>query len=226
MSAPHVAQQPTPERNRSRRGDRGTVGRVVLLALGLALVAGLVAAVIGRRVPEQAYTVAQVRAGLARQPAAWVGRTVLVRGVAVESSWVIGLTIGTSTSCIVRSSALGSSQSCPLAAPKPNRTTLYLTLVDDSVRLDQLDLMRPLLPVSQQANPPSLVLAVRPVTPNPLIALARRLPPFARFFPTQGRVPGGVPHLYRIRLQPRGSAPCANPFWFTCTDGVLVDAQP
>jgi len=67
---------------------------------------------------------------------------------------------------------------------------------------------------------------VQPVTPNPLIALARLLPSLAHFLPMQGLIPGGVSHLYRIRLRPAGSARCGGPLPLTCTDGVLVDAQP
>ncbi len=189
----------------------GPMRRVVLLALVVVLVAGLVAAVIGRRAPEQAYTVAQVRAGLARQPAAWAGRTLLVRGVATESFWATGPTTGGGYFCDPGSIG-GPPQSCPLAAP--HGATVYLTLVDDS---------------DQQANTPTLVLAVQPVAPNPLIALVRQLPPLARFLPMQGQgqgqAPGGVSHLYRIRLRSTGSAPCAN-LPFTCNNGVLVDAQP
>jgi len=50
----------------------------VLLALAAALVVGRAAAP-----GETVYTVAQVRAGMAQRPGAWVGRTVLVRAVAV-----------------------------------------------------------------------------------------------------------------------------------------------
>ncbi len=50
----------------------------VLLALAAALVVGRAAAP-----GEPMYTVAQVTAGMARRPGAWVGRTVLVRAVAV-----------------------------------------------------------------------------------------------------------------------------------------------
>jgi hypothetical protein len=201
-----------------RRRAVATLGAV----LGMALLAGLVAAVVGRPSSPAGpvYTVAQVRAGLARRPAAWAGRTALVRGAAVESAWATGPTIGEGMTCGARPSASGNSQSCPLVAP--NGRTLYLRLVDDSTLPN---LTRPFL-MSQQDNRLTLLLAVQPIAPNPLIALARRLPPLARFLPMQGQVPGGVSHLYRIRLQPAGSAPCARPAAFNCATGVLVDAQP
>jgi len=200
--------------------------RVVLLALGLVLVAGLVAAVVGRRAPERVYTVAQVRAGLARQPAAWAGRTLLVRGIAAASSWDVGVGPGVNAIQFCGTRPIGSApQPCelPLAAPNgPNGagTTAYLTLVDASVRVD------PIHPFFMPRRVNALVLAVQPVTPNPLVALARRLPPLARFLPVPRQVPGGVSQLYRIRLRPAGSARCASPFSFTCDIGVLVDAQP
>jgi hypothetical protein len=198
------------------------VRRVVPLALGLVLVAGLIV-VVGHRAPEQAYTVAQVRAGLARQPAAWAGRTLLVRGIAAASSWDVGVGPGVDAIQFCGTRPIGSApQSCelPLIAPNGVRTAAYLTLVDASVRIDP---MRPFF-MPRQVN--ALVLAVQPVTPNPLIALARRLPPLAHFLPVPGQVPGGVAHLYHIRLRPAGSARCASPFPFTCATGVLLDAQP
>jgi hypothetical protein len=193
--------------------------------LGLVLVAGLVVVVVGHRAPEQAYTVAQVRAGLARQPAAWAGRTLLVRGIAAASSWDVGVGPGVEAIQFCGTRPIGSApQSCelPLVAPNGVRTAAYLTLVDASVRIDP---MRP-FSLPRQVNALVLVLAVQPVTPNPLIALARRLPPLAHFLPAPGQVPGGVAHLYRIHLRPAGSARCANPFPFTCATGVLLDAQP
>ena len=106
----------------------------------------------------------------------------------------------------------------------PHGATVYLWLIDDSLQYLRSHLSHPLF-LAQPSDTTILVLAVQPVTPNPLIALARRLPPLARFLPIQGQVPGGVPHLYRIRLRSAGSTPCAGSS-FTCATGVLVDAQP
>lgn len=185
----------------------------ILLALGLVLVA----VVVGQYTPERVYTVAQVRANLARQPAAWAGRTLLVRGVAGESSWAEG-SVGVVYPCNLRFIGDGT-QSCPLVAP--NGATVYVTLTDDSV---QPDLVRPSSPfaTSRPANPLTLVLAVQAVAPNPLIALARRLPPLARFLAMQGGEAGGVPHLYRIRLRPAGSNtnPCTIPSLFGVTRSI------
>lgn len=59
--------------------------------LGLMLLAGLVAAVLSTR-PAQGpvYSVADLRERLATQPAAWVSRIVLVRGMAEPCPWLGG----------------------------------------------------------------------------------------------------------------------------------------
>ncbi len=206
-----------------RTGRRRAVTTLGMV-LGIALLAGLVAAVVGRPSSPAGpvYTVAQVRAGLARQPAAWAGRTLLVRGSATQTLWAIGSTTRRAYEfhlCDARFFG-GHPQFCQLA--RPNEAIVYLTLIDDSVQLN------PRYPhfILQQAKMMALNLAVQPVAPNPLVALARRLPPLARFLPMQGQVPGGMSHLYRIRLQSAGSARCAQPSSFDCTAGVLVDAQP
>ena len=198
---------------------RGPIAVALGVVLGVALLAGLVAAVAGRPFSPAGpvYTVAEVRAGLTRQGVAGAGRTLLVRGVAAASSWAIMSTVSGVYEfhlCDVRS------QFCPLAGP--NGATVHLTLIDDSVQINP----RYAPFILYQPKMMALNLAVQPVTPNPLIALARRLPPLARFLPTQGQVPGGVSHLYRIRLRPASSGPCAGLSPFTCATGVLVDAQP
>jgi hypothetical protein len=197
-----------------------TVRRVVPLVLGLVLAAGLAAAVIGHRghrAPGQAYTVAEVRAGLAHQPGMWAGRTVLVHGIAIGSWWATGSS-GTAGTLCAQPFPVGGRQFCPLVAP--NGTTLYLTLDDDSIWLGRKRLFFAL----RQSNTPLLVLAVQPVAANPLIGLARQLPLLARFFPVLRRVPGGVSHLYRVRLGPTRTTPCTKPLCL-CADGSLVDTQ-
>ncbi len=198
------------------RTGRRRVAATLTIVLGMSLLAGLVTAVVRRpsSLAGPVYTVAQVRAGLARQPAAWAGRTLLVRGVAVESFWLTGATTSMGHFCYLPSFT------CPLVAP--NGTTVYLAIVDDSVRPNP---RRPFFMV-QAANTTTLFLAVQPITPNPLIAFARRLPPLTRFLSAQGQVPGGVSHLYRIRLWSATSIPRCAGFLFTCGTGVLVNDQP
>ena len=203
------------------RMDRRRAVVALGVVLGTALLAGLVVAVVGRpsSLAGPVYTVAQVRVGLTRQPGAWAGRTLLVRGSAAQTFWATGPTSGEGHLCDPRFFG-GHPQLCPLV--KANGATVYLTLMDDSV---QLDPGHPFF-ITQQATRMTLNLAVQPIAPTPLIALVRRVAPLARFLPMQGQVPGGVSHLYRIRLRPAGFTPCVRPFAFDCTTGVLVDAQP
>jgi len=107
----------------------------------------------------------------------------------------------------------------------PNGATVYLTLTNDSVRSNP-NPRRAFFMMGAPTNTTTLLLAVQPIAPNPLITFARRLPPLARFLSAQGQVPGGVSHLYRIHLRSAGSAPCAGLVPFTCAPGVLVNAQP
>ncbi len=204
-----------------RRRAITTLGMV----LGLALLAGLVAAVVGRPSSPAGpvYTVAQVRAGLARQPAAWAGRTLLMRGIAAKTFWATGPTTAIGQSCYTPFPPSSGPGSCPLVAP--HGAAVYLWLIDDSSQSLRSHLSQPLF-LAQPSDTTILVHVMQPATPNPLLALARRLPPLARFLPIQGQVPGGVPHLYRIRLQSIGSTSCLPPFRFICAAGVLVDAHP
>ncbi len=65
--------------------------RIVLVLAALALVVAIIMATGQRPTPAGAvYTVAQVRAGLARNPRAWVGRTILVRGLVMRCRLVEG----------------------------------------------------------------------------------------------------------------------------------------
>jgi len=196
------------------RTGRRRVAATLVVVLGMALLTELVTA--GARRPSSlagpVYTVAQVRAGLARQPAAWAGRTLLVHGVAVESFWGTGPTTSAGHLCYLPPFT------CPLVAP--NGTTVYLAVIDDSVRPNHRHAF------FMVQNTMTLFLAVQPITPNPLIAFARRLPPLTRFLSAQGQVPGGVSHLYRIRLWSATSIPRCTSFLFTCGTGVLVNDQP
>jgi hypothetical protein len=58
--------------------------RLLVAPLALVLGAGSAAVIgTGQSTSARVYTVAEVQAGLARSPEVWVGRTVLVRGIAV-----------------------------------------------------------------------------------------------------------------------------------------------
>src|SRR2546428_7874492 len=66
-----------------KRGITVLIGLVLAVGLVVTIVAGGVAA-------EPVYTLAQVRAGMARDPAAWVGRIVLVRARVMGTIWLRG----------------------------------------------------------------------------------------------------------------------------------------
>ena len=55
--------------------------RVIVMATAAIIVAGLVSiAITSLFLPERAYTVTDVQAGLRSNPRAWIGRTVIVHG--------------------------------------------------------------------------------------------------------------------------------------------------
>jgi len=65
--------------------------RIALVLAALALVVAIIMATGQRPTPAGAvYTVAQARAGLARNPRAWVGRTILVRALVIRCRLVEG----------------------------------------------------------------------------------------------------------------------------------------
>jgi len=119
------------------RTDRRRAAAGLGMVLGMASLAGVVMSVVVVGHPSShagpVYTVAQVRAGLTRQPSAWAGRTVLVRGVAFESFWATGPMSGEGHPCDPRFFG-GHPQLCPLV--RANGATVYLTLMDDSVQFD------------------------------------------------------------------------------------------
>src|SRR5438132_14267888 len=64
--------------------------RIITALIGLVLAVGLVVTIVGGGAAETVYTLAQVHAGLAHDPAAWVGRTVLVRARVMAALLVRG----------------------------------------------------------------------------------------------------------------------------------------
>lgn len=169
---------------------------------GLALLAGL-ARLAGAPLParERAYTVDEVQTGLARQPAAWVGHTILVQGEASPQ--------GALLSCW-HATPMGLGRASPRAlCPTPGTVTVSLAPTTTwVVHFGSLPLRvtGPALIVAQQsgATPPmstGLATLVAPLAQIPLLA-----PLVAAVAP---------PHtvLYRVRLLGRGRcdlppAPC------------------
>src|SRR5437588_7823977 len=105
----------------------------VLLAVALAAGAVLVFVVHSPAAAGPVYTVAQVQAGLARHPQAWVGRTVLVRGT------TLGWVAASGTDGV---SALPCFGPCPLPlALQSGLTASHLVLVQGTVGNSYPDLI-------------------------------------------------------------------------------------
>src|SRR5438105_1666591 len=111
-----------------------TITLVVVLT-GLAL-AGILACSVGRGTADahRVYTVAQVQAGLARDPKVCVNRTVLVRGRIMQGYWMrgrVGFTWGLAEYCAATPSG------CPSDSPPggliPRGTVVHLGLCSDGL---------------------------------------------------------------------------------------------
>jgi hypothetical protein len=125
------------------------------------------------------YTVAQLRAGLADNPRAWIGRTLLVRGVAIGP---IGLSCPPNASCPLAWPALidagaGNGPTLPLVAVSVGRV----------LRIPSVSVGR-VLPLS-----------LGPA--DPLLALLRRLPLVGRLVPGPQVLRWGKPTIYRVQVQ-------------------------
>jgi len=167
----------------------------------LVLIVGVIVAVQKRAVVGPVYSVAQVQAGLARHPSAWVGRTILMRGTIEMIGWSTG-SGGSGDGC-------ATPLSCVLHAP--TGTTIHLFVVADrgynSPRaltilreglLDQHEHETFLFPYPPP--PPNLVLRTRFPPPSALMLILRRMPWVSSLLPQAGTIDGGVSHIYQVRL--------------------------
>ncbi len=179
--------------------------RVPLCLLGLALLALLVL-LVARAFPtgDRAYTVDEVQAGLARQPAAWSGRIVVVSGDAASQ--------GSLLSCWRATSAAAAPHSIRTLCPASGTVTLSLAPTASwVVHVGSLAL---------RVSGPPLIVAQRagamPPTSAPLTALVAPLASLARLPLLAPLVAAVVPPrtaLYRVRLLSPGHcdlppAPC------------------
>jgi hypothetical protein len=198
----------------------------------LILLGGALALAVGQlSLPTQVYTVAQVAQGLARHPAAWVGRTILIRGevlqatewipkprvwptatlgasgVAVPWGW-IGSTLVTSPTlpCITSNEPCAS----PLVEPLRPGPRVYVLLFDQMP-----DLSPPT--THRRTLPPLLTLLVQ--GPSPMLDALRRVPVIARWVPPLRYVDWGHAAVYRVTITPRPGRTCQN----ACPNGVMVD---
>ncbi len=192
------------------------------LALTLALVAAglLVTLAAAGRAPDRVYTVAQVQAGLALRPGAWVGRSVLVRARALEAQWTLPphsfrivdggtpVPLDVATGSLLSAPAMGciaASRGCasPLPVYLPPGTVIHVALLDS-------------VPGSGVAWPAALVAAVQPAPP--WLAGLRSIPWIGRLAPPGQRVAWGTPQVYRLQLVPK--SPTCHPI---CDDAILLD---
>jgi hypothetical protein len=169
--------------------------------------------------PVQVYTVAQAADGIAQHPRAWIGRTVVVRGVAVIVGWP---------------DSLGgvSARFCPgyppCSVPVPPNTSVDLLLVDNLPRgvaaskllLKTLILrtVRPQSPALLRV-PPSLVVKVLPRPAQTLLAdVLTHVPLLSQFVEQTPTLQGGTQRVYRVRLLPHPVMSCTP----GCEDALLL----
>src|SRR2546423_12024768 len=120
------------------RRDHGRYVKAIALVLVLVLtgpaLAGILACGVGRGAGDahRVYAVAQVQAGLVRDPKVWVNRTVLVRGRIMQGYWMSGrvrFTWGLADYCAATPSG------CPSDSPPglliPRGTVVHLGLRSD-----------------------------------------------------------------------------------------------
>jgi hypothetical protein len=198
-----------------KRGITALICLILAVGLVVTIVAGGVAT-------EPVYTIAQVRAGLAHNPAAWAGRSVLVRArvmaallvrgafsegaplsdyVVTKGRWEPPKCITTSTGC-----------PSPLAGLVPPGTIpdLHLQLKPAWPQMSPVLWVRPQSPVPW----------IRPPPPAPWLAFLRRLPLLQRVLPRPQRGRWGVYTVYRIQILPPHRSRCTPT---PCDDAVLLD---
>jgi hypothetical protein len=169
--------------------------------------------------PVQVYTVAQAAAGLAQHPRAWIGRTVVVRGVAVVVVWRDSLG-GVSVRVCPRYP--------PCSMPVPPNTSVDLLLVDNmprSIAAPRL-LLKTLIIRTQRTKgppllrvPPNLVVKVLPRPSQTLLAdVLTHVPLLRQFVQQTPTLQGGTQRVYRVRLLPHAVMSCPP----ACEDALLL----
>jgi len=198
-------------------GRRRTV--VVLgMALGMVLLAGVVAAVVGvlRSDDGPVYTVAQVQAGLQRHRMAWAGHTVRVHGMA--AGVVLGHTITLyrcghgPTTC---------------TASVPVRTVAHLLLVPDGadagstfvgVSIGGRTVMYQ--PSMAAGLVPGVLVLVQPRAADTPLAALRRLPLVGSLIPDEGQGTFQRSGVYWVHIPTNHTCDSATQL---CDDAILAD---
>lgn len=178
--------------------------RIILIASVIVLAGGVAFAATRATAPATVYTVSQVRAGLAHDPGAWLGRVVLVRG-ALAAGWFAYAPLGTGrgagqafvTTLLQRRAAVSSAppHSAPLPSTPPPSLFSFanttLTLSDSGAPLT--------------TNRLPLVLGA----PNSVLAWLRRLPLVGHAMPGPQIVQWGRAGVYRVVVQSAPRQSCA-----------------
>ncbi len=196
-----------------------------LLPALLALVLGVSVAITlwGRpNAPEQVYSVADVTAGLKRQPNRWVGRTVLVRGTAAISAWA------TSPSEEVLEPCYSLHRHCTLI--EPHGRVVYLVLAPwGGPDLLGVGHVNPGLAMWAFLRAPYVVLRVQPASPTIWDSIVQRVPSLFSFLFGLPRNPGDhdllgdTSRVYRIHLLPLNHRMCPiSTMSMGCLNGDLV----
>jgi len=184
--------------------------RIVAIAcMGIVLIAGLITllnAAFGMHTGDhpRVYTVYDVQIGLRRDPRAWVGRTVLVRG----SVTAVGFDYGATGA--EEMAAPGTTQ--PFLLPVGGLrhvVAVHLFMQTGTLRAD-LPYYRPLQLRTQQVQ-----------SSDPLPSILHDVPGLRNVIPTPQQVRGGVPILLRVRLLPRphDDRACINR---SCDEGMIL----
>lgn len=146
------------------------------------------------------YSVAEVKAGLARQPTAWTGRVVLTRGVIVtihHSLFGAGLAL----------SSVGPPQTTVLVPDiptLPHTETALLSYIFNA-QTDTVLLLRP-----------------QPTNATAIVAALGRISIVGKLLPQPRHVTSYTPSIYRLQLL----APQQSCLHNQCADAVLLDATP
>jgi hypothetical protein len=193
-------------------GDKKRALPIAFALLGLAVALVLVVVRPLGPMAGRVYTVAAVASGLAKRPGAWTGRTILVRGRALEEEiWrppriaqTAAVPFLSPSGCLT----IGYPCMSPLPGPPPPGSTLYVYMFD---RL-------PVTPGTRTSLPPMLIVRVQ--GPSPEAELLRRVLALLHLAVEPQRVTWGYPATYRILVQPEHPGRCAG----ACDDGVLLDA--
>ncbi len=200
-----------------KRGAAATLGVVV----GMVLLAGLVAAVVGHPTSPTGpvYTVAQVQAALQQHPMAWAGRTVRVRGMAggaaFGSTYMVYMCGPTPSTCTVG---------------VPARTVVHLLLVPDGADAGGttagagISSGNQTLTYHSSTAPdpvPGVVVLVQPPAPNALLTALRRVPLVGLLVPNGGQGTFHRSGVYWVRIPAKRTCDSATPL---CDDAVLLAA--